>query len=239
LGRVDGGRRAARFERLEMFTGLVECIAELRAAQRRAGLVELSLAVPLDLSDSKIGDSFCVQGACLTAVGFAEGTVRVEVSQETLDRTTLGSYQPGRRLNVERALRLSDRLGGHLVTGHVDGMGHLIEKKQTERNVDLKFRASPSVARYLVEKGSICVDGVSLTLGVCEKDTFMVYLIPHTLKETTLQFLRPGDPVNLEADIIGKYVEKLLSQREPSANPAQGVSQDLLEKHGFVSPPKR
>ncbi len=222
-----------------MFTGLVECIAEIRSTQRRAGIVELSLTVPLDLADSKIGDSFCVQGACLTAVGFSAGTVQVEVSQETLDRTTLGSFQPGRQVNVERALRLSDRLGGHLVTGHVDGIGHLVSKKETEKNVDLKFRADPVVARYLVEKGSICVDGVSLTLGVCEKDTFMVYLIPHTLKETTLQFLRPGDPVNLEADIIGKYVEKLLSPQEPSAGDPQGVSKGLLEKHGFVSPSKR
>jgi riboflavin synthase len=142
-------------------------------------------------------------------------------------------------VNVERALRLSDRLGGHLVTGHVDGIGRLVGKKETERNVDLKFRAHPAVARYLVEKGSICVDGVSLTLGVCEKDTFMVYLIPHTLKETTLQFLKPGDAVNLEADIIGKYVEKLLSLQEPSTDPARGVSKELLEKYGFVSPSKR
>ncbi len=222
-----------------MFTGLVECMAEIRSTQRRSGIVEISLAAPLDLSDSKIGDSFCVQGACLTAVGFSAGTLQVEVSQETLDRTTLGSYPPGRPVNLERALRLSDRLGGHLVTGHVDGVGRLVSIKQTERNVDLKFQADPSVARYLVEKGSICVDGVSLTLGVCEKETFTVYLIPHTLKETTLQFLRPGDPVNLEADIIGKYVEKLLSLQGTAEQDGQAVSRDLLEKYGFLSPSKR
>jgi riboflavin synthase len=222
-----------------MFTGLVECIAEVRAAVSRGGLVELSLAAPLDLSDSKIGDSFCVQGACLTAVGFATGTLRVEVSQETLERTTLGSFTPGRPVNLERALRLSDRLGGHLVTGHVDGIGRMLAKKQEGQNVELKFRADTGVARYLVEKGSICVDGVSLTLGVCEKDTFSVYLIPHTLAETTLQFLRPGDPVNLEADIIGKYVEKFLTLKEPSTETSQGLSKELLAKHGFLSPSKR
>ena len=221
-----------------MFTGLVECIAEIRTAQPKGGLVEISLAVPLDLTDSKIGDSFCVQGACLTAIGFSSGTVQVEVSQETLERTTLGSYAPGRRVNVERALRLSDRLGGHLVTGHVDGIGRMVAKTQERQNVELRFRADPAVARYLVEKGSICVDGVSLTLGVCEKDTFSVYLIPHTLSQTTLHFLRPGDPVNLEADIIGKYVEKLLSPERSSTGPSEGVSKELLAKHGFVSPSK-
>ena len=217
-----------------MFTGLVECIAEIRAAQRKGGILELSLAVPLDLSDSRPGDSFCVQGACLTAVGITPGNLQVEVSQETLERTSLGSYGPGHPVNLERALRLSDRLGGHLVTGHVDGLGEMVERKQEGPSVDLRFQAAPRVSRYLVEKGSICVDGVSLTLGVCDKDTFTVYLIPHTLHETTLQFLRPGDSVNLEADIIGKYVEKFVQLQGPSSDETQGVSKELLEKHGFL-----
>ncbi len=221
-----------------MFTGLVECVAEIRTVQQKGGILELSLALPLDLTDSKVGDSFCVQGVCLTAVGLGSGTLRVEVSRETLERTTLGSCKPGRRVNVERALRLSDRLGGHLVTGHVDGIGRMLEKREQGRNVEMRFRADPGTARYLVEKGSVCVDGVSLTLGVCEADTFSVHLIPHTLGQTTLQGLRPGDPVNLEADIIGKYVEKLLAPRATSADPAQGVSKELLEKYGFGSPPK-
>jgi riboflavin synthase len=221
-----------------MFTGLVECIAEIRSAERQRSVMELSLAVPLDLSDSRVGDSFCVQGACLTAVGLSSGNLRVEVSQETLDRTTLGSSAPGRLVNLERALRVSDRLGGHLVTGHVDGIGRMIDKKQQGTTVALRFRADPRVSRYLVEKGSICVDGVSLTLGVCENDTFSVYLIPHTLQKTTLQFLRPGDPVNLEADIIGKYVEKFVALQAPSAERPQGVSRELLEKHGFLHPSK-
>lgn len=222
-----------------MFTGLVECIAELRSAQRKRGILELSLSVPLDLSDSRRGDSFCVQGACLTAVGISAGTLQVEVSEETLERTTLGSYAPGRPVNLERALRLSDRLGGHLVTGHVDGIGHMVEKRQAGPSVEMRFRADPRVSRYLVEKGSICIDGVSLTLGVCQKDTFAVMLIPHTLEETTLQFLRPGDAVNLEADIIGKYVEKFMGLQSRGEEHTQGVSRDLLEKHGFVGPVKR
>lgn len=217
-----------------MFTGLVECIAELRSTRQKRGILELSLAVPLDLSDSRIGDSFSIQGACLTAVGFSSGGLQVEVSRETLDRTTLGSYAPGRPLNLERALRVSDRLGGHLVMGHVDGIGRMIEKKQEGPSVALRFHADPRVSRYLVEKGSICVDGVSLTIGVCDRDAFVVHLIPHTLSQTTLQFLRPGDPVNLEADIIGKYVEKFLQTQGHATESSQGVSRELLEKYGFV-----
>lgn len=218
-----------------MFTGLVECIAEIRHLQRKRGLVEMSLSVPSDLSDSKIGDSFCIQGACLTAVELSAHLLRAEVSQETLDRTTLGSYSPGRAVNLERALRLSDRLGGHLVTGHVDGIGRLVEKKQAETNVGLRFQADPGTSRYLVEKGSICVDGVSLTLGVCEKDTFWVYLIPHTLDSTTLKNLKPGDPVNLEADLIGKFVDKLLTDRGLLSGQPKGLDKAFLEKHGFFT----
>jgi riboflavin synthase len=222
-----------------MFTGLVECIAEVRALQRKGDVLELALAVPIDLGDSKIGDSFCVQGACLTAVGFSPGMLQVELSPETIERTTLGSCRPGRPVNLERALRLSDRLGGHLVMGHVDGTGQLIEKRQTGRTVDLRFQGGAEVARYLVEKGSICVDGVSLTLGACDRNTFAVYLIPHTLSQTTLQYLRPGDAVNLEADIIGKYVEKFLVRKDPKASADSGVSRELLEKYGFVSSSKK
>jgi riboflavin synthase len=170
----------------------------------------------------------------LTAVGITPGNLQVEVSQETFERTSLGSYGPGRPVNLERALRLSDRLGGHLVTGHVDGLGEMVEKKQQGPTVDLRFQADPRVSRYLVEKGSICVDGVSLTLGECDKDTFTVYLIPHTLDKTTLQFLRPGDSVNLEGDLIGKYVEKFMQLQGLSTEGSQGVSKELLEKYGFL-----
>ena len=170
----------------------------------------------------------------MTAIAITPGNLQVEVSQETLERTSLGSCGPGRPVNLERALRLSDRLGGHLVTGHVDGLGEMVERKQEGPSVDLRFQADARVSRYLVEKGSICVDGVSLTLGVCDKDTFTVHLIPHTLDETTLQFLRPGDSVNLEADIIGKYVEKFMQLQGPSSDGTQGVSKELLAKHGFL-----
>jgi len=138
-------------------------------------------------------------------------------------------------VNLERALRLSDPLGGHLVTGHVDGMGRLMDKRKQGPNVDLRIQADARTARYLVEKGSICVDGVSLTLGVCEKDAFWVHLIPHTMNSSTLQYLKSGDPINLEADIIGKYVEKFVSSRNLSPDRPEGLGMDLLAKHGFGS----
>jgi riboflavin synthase len=218
-----------------MFTGIVECIAEVRSLQRKEALMEVTLSVPVDISDSRLGDSFCVQGACLTAVHLTPNSVRAEVSLETIQRTTLGSFAPGQRVNMERALRLSDPLGGHLVTGHVDGMGRLLQIKRDGPNVGLKFQAHAKVSKYLVEKGSICIDGVSLTVGICEEDSFWTHLIPHTLNQTTLQYLRPGDPVNLEADIIGKYVEKLLAGRGPEGKGKEGISRQFLAKHGFPS----
>jgi riboflavin synthase len=218
-----------------MFTGMVECIGEVGSLQRKESLMQMSLALPVDISDSKVGDSFCVQGACLTAVHLSGRGVKVEVSTETLQRTTLGNFTTGRRVNVERALRLSDPLGGHLVTGHVDGMGRLLQIKRHGPNVEMKFHADPRVARYLVEKGSICIDGVSLTLGVCDEETFWVHLIPHTMNHTTLRDLRDGDPVNLEADIIGKYVEKFLANRSQPKDGNKGLSREVLAKHGFPS----
>ncbi len=219
----------------EMFTGIVECIAEIQSMQRKRGIMELSLSVPKDISDSRIGDSFCIQGACLTAVELSARFLRVEVSLETLERTTLGSFSAGKRVNLERALRLSDPLGGHLVTGHVDGMGRLMDKRNQGPNVDFRIQADSRTARYLVEKGSICVDGVSLTVGVCEKDAFWVHLIPHTMNSCTLQYLKSGDPVNLEADIIGKYVEKFVSSRNIASDRPEGLGRDVLAKHGFGS----
>jgi len=218
-----------------MFTGLIECMAEVRSFQETRGVRSLSLSVPLDLSDSRIGDSFCVGGACLTAVQVSAHSLRLEVSQETLQRTTLGTLGAGRLVNIERSLRLSDRLGGHLVTGHVDGIGVVSAREREGPSVCFRIRADSRVSRYLVEKGSICVDGVSLTLGVCQGDCFSVYLIPHTLKQTTMQFLRAGDRVNLEADLIGKYVEKLLDRKAVVQESPTQMDREFLAKHGFYT----
>lgn len=214
-------------------------MAEIQSFRQDRGLRALRLSVPLDLSDSRVGDSFCVSGACLTAVEVGVRSLTVELSEETLRRTTLGGLGVGRRVNLERALRLTDRLGGHLVTGHVDGIGVVLSRRSEGPSVRFEIQADPGVSRYLVEKGSICVDGVSLTLGECFGDRFAVYLIPHTLRGTTLQYLKVGDPVNLEADLIGKYVEKLLGLKESGRTGAAGrISLDFLAAHGFALPDK-
>jgi riboflavin synthase len=217
-----------------MFTGIVECIGRVTAAARRAEVLRLCVEVPLDLSGTRIGESFSISGVCLTVVRIERPSVEFDVSAETLERTTLGSVRPGAKVNVERALRLSDRLGGHLVTGHIDATGEVVGMVGTAQGVRLEVRAGSPCAPYLVEKGSICLDGVSLTLGECGADRFVVHLIPHTLKTTTLQYLRVGDRVNLEADIIAKYVERFLGRSGLAGARGHGVSRDLLEKSGFL-----
>jgi riboflavin synthase len=224
--------------RIFMFTGLIEACKPVRAVSQTGGLKEIEIDLG-DLAEGvAVGDSVALNGVCLTVVSVTGSNVRFQVVRETQERSTLGQLRQGDLVNIERSLRVGDRLGGHFVQGHVDGIGRMLEKRQDGQNVELRFRADPATARYLVEKGSVCVDGVSLTLGVCKADTFSVHLIPHTLDQTTLRFLRSGDPVNLEADIIGKYVEKLLSPQGTSAGPPQGVSIEFLEKYGFGSPRK-
>lgn len=217
-----------------MFTGIVECIGRVTAASRRAEVLRLCVEVPLDLSGTCVGESFSISGVCLTVVRVERTSVEFDVSAETLERTTLGSLRPGAKVNVERALRLSDRLGGHLVTGHIDSTGEVVGLVGATEGVRLEVRAGAPCAPYLVEKGSICLDGVSLTLGQCRQDRFVVHLIPHTLKTTTLQYLKAGDRVNLEADIIAKYVGRLLGRSGLAGARGNGVSKDLLEKSGFL-----
>ena len=217
-----------------MFTGIVESIGNIVSLERRGGVVSLTVEVPLDISDARVGDSFSISGACLTAVAVAGHSVRFEVSRETLERTFLGALHAGSKVNVERALRLSDRLGGHLVTGHIDATGEVVEVTPFQDTTRFKIRTDPRVSTYLVEKGSISVNGVSLTLGVCEETVFFVYCIPHTLKHTTLQYLRVGDRVNLEVDLIGKYVERFLVQRGLVSSKGTGIDHEFLEKCGFI-----
>jgi riboflavin synthase len=217
-----------------MFTGIVECIGRVKSLQRRTEIVAIAVEVPIDISDSRIGDSFSISGACLTAIRVETNSVHFEISKETLERTTLGSLRVGSTVNVERALRLSDRLGGHLVTGHIDTTGEVVEVLSFSETTRLKIRTDSRIAPYLVEKGSMCIDGVSLTLGTCQDTVFFVHLIPHTLKMTTLHSIRVGDRVNLEVDLIGKYVERFLAQRGLLASQERRISEDFLEKFGFL-----
>ena len=202
-----------------MFTGIVEELGEVLAVEPLADASRLTVRGPLVTSDARHGDSIAVNGVCLTVVSTDDGAFTADVMAETLRRSSLGVVQPGSPVNLERALRLADRLGGHLVQGHVDGTGRLLRVTPDEHWTVVRVSLPADLARYVVEKGSITVDGVSLTVSAVGDDWFEVSLIPTTLGLTTLGSKGTGDPVNLEVDVMAKYVEKLLlaGVRPPSA----------------------
>ena len=219
-----------------MFTGIVLTTGIVRLQPIAGGDQRLRVEFPAAaLGTFAAGDSVCVSGVCLTALALQPGRFHADVSAETLSLTTLGALADGHPVNLEPAATLSTLMGGHLVSGHVDGTGTLVWRKPDARSERMRFRAPFDLARYIAAKGSICIDGVSLTLGVCERQNFWVYLISHTMGRTTLQGLRAGDRVNLEADIIGKYVEKFLANRGLSGSGEQGLSRAFLAKHGFTA----
>ena len=193
-----------------MFTGIVEELGEVVAIERQSDAARFTIRGPLVTSDAGHGDSIAVNGVCLTVVDLVDGTFTADVMAETLDRSSLGALEPGSPVNLERPVTLSDRLGGHLVQGHVDGTGTVLERIPAEHWEVVRVALPKGLARYVVEKGSITVDGVSLTVMAVGPDWFSVSLIPTTLALTTLGRKGPGDPVNLEVDIVAKYVEKLM-----------------------------
>jgi riboflavin synthase len=195
-----------------MFTGLVEDTGIVVSADRSVSEAVVLAVQPrrIALAELAVGESVCHDGACLTVTDVGPGAYRVLAGAETLARTTLGALRPGKRVNLERALRVGDRLGGHWVTGHIDGTGELVVRRDLGANLVLGFRAAPAILRYVVEKGSIAVSGVSLTINAVDAETFSVAIIPHTRDHTNLGDLAVGDRVNLEADILAKHVEKLV-----------------------------
>ena len=195
-----------------MFTGIVEEIGEVTEVRESADVVVFTVRGRTVTSDARHGDSIAVNGVCLTVVdpdGSTGGTFTVELVPETLKRSSLAAVVPGTKVNLERAVPVNGRLGGHIVQGHVDGVATLLSRSPGERTDELRFSLAPDLARYVVEKGSITVDGVSLTVAAVSADAFTVALIPTTLSHTTLGFRQPGDTVNLEVDVVAKYVERL------------------------------
>jgi riboflavin synthase len=214
-----------------LFTGLIEDLGTLRELRRGAAEVRLTVATALPMGELTLGESIAVNGICLTVVAFGKGTFSADVSVETVACTTLAELTPGHRVNLERALRLSDRLGGHLVSGHVDGVGTVVERTREGNASRFTFRVPTELSRYLVGKGSVAVDGISLTINAVAGDTFSLTIIPHTLVMTTLQTLAVGGRVNIETDIIGKYVERLLRGGEGKES---AIDRQFLAKHGFL-----
>ena len=194
-----------------MFTGIVQGVGTVRAIEPRGGDVTLVFdTAGVSLADIELGGSVAVSGVCLTATRFDAASFAADVSRETLSLTTLGSWVVGSRVNLEKALLAGQALGGHYVTGHVDGVGELVSRHDDARSVRMEFRVPPELARYVARKGSICIDGVSLTVNGARGDRFDVNLVPHTLEVTTLGGLQAGSRVNLEVDIIARYVERMM-----------------------------
>lgn len=214
-----------------MFTGLVEGVGEIVELTSLAEGLRLAVRTSFPAAELALGESVAVAGACLTVVALASPQASFEVSPETLARTTFPLKKVRDRVNLERALKLGDRLGGHLVTGHVDGLGVVQERRQGPAHLTLKFEMPADLSRFVIEKGSIAVDGVSLTVNAVQGNTFTVNLIPFTGQKTTLASLKPGDKVNLETDIIGKYVARLLGR---DAAPPSAITAELLARHGFL-----
>ncbi len=214
-----------------MFTGIIEDKGKVLRVDYRGQERRLTVGLPPHLTEMQVGDSINVNGACLTAVQIREQMVELDLSQETLERTVLGELKEGDLVNLERALKLSVRLGGHIVTGHVDGIGVVIEKSRERDFVRLRIKIPESASRYVVEKGSIAIDGISLTVNKCVAEEVEMTLIPYTLEKTTLMNKEVGDRVNVEVDILAKYVEKLLDRGDQKSSK---VNLSFLKEHGFV-----
>ncbi len=220
-----------------MFTGLIEGIGRIESVQRVGDHMILKVAPPFGASECVKGESIAIDGVCLTVTEVGSNRLSMDVSHETLSRSTLGRLKPGDLVNVERALRLGDRLGGHLVLGHVDGIGKIIGKRQRQPSWVVRIELDKSLSRYIIEKGSIAVDGISLTVNRCSPGAFEVNIIPETARQTTLLQKRVGDPVNIETDMIGKYVERLINRDDSPQrdfNKSQdGITEEKLLRLGF------
>lgn len=213
-----------------MFTGLVEELGVVRQL-RRGTVNRLTVGSERVASDVTAGDSVAVSGVCLTVTEVGHGEISFDTVPETVARSTIGGLEPGDKVNLEASLRAGEMIGGHFVQGHVDGVGIVKSVRTLAESALIRLSAPREVMRFVVEKGSIAVDGVSLTIADCDESGFVVAVIPHTLEVTTLGLKRPGDRVNLEADVLGKYVEKFVSGR----GGANSITEDLLRDSGFIS----
>lgn len=212
-----------------MFTGIIEEIGKIKAVRHAGRSVVLEIEARKVLEDTRVGDSIATNGVCLTVTAMGNDFFSADVMPETMSRSNLGKLKPGERVNLERALCLNSRLGGHLVAGHIDGTGRITDKVQDEIAIWLTVSAAPELLRYIIEKGSITIDGVSLTIAAVGDSSFKVSIIPHTQEETTLTTKRIGEVVNLENDMIAKYVEKLMGKDKAD----KGLSLEFFQANGF------
>ncbi|MBU8847950.1 MAG: riboflavin synthase [Desulfobacterales bacterium] len=221
-----------------MFTGIIESFGTIKRIESSGEGKVLHIGCDLDLSESKIGDSIAVNGACLTAVSLEKNAFKVDMAPETVERTTFKNLRTGSRVNIERALKLSDRIDGHLVSGHIDGTGIISSMTRKSNAVIIKIDVLPKLAADMIEKGSVAVEGISLTINKCSDRDFEVSIIPHTTDITTIGLKRVGDKVNIETDMIGKYVKKMLmgslSKNDALPGGQKDISMELLARNGFL-----
>lgn len=219
-----------------MFTGIIESIGTISAAEKKAGDLRLTISTgKLDMSDVQLGDSIAVNGVCLTAVELDQsGFFVADVSNETIQHSATGKLQQGSEVNLEKALTPTTRLGGHLVSGHVDGVGEVISRTDDARSVRFVIKAPDELAKYIAHKGSITVDGISLTVNKVDGAEFELNIVPHTLQETIIRNYMPGTEVNLEVDLIARYLERLLLGEKAAEKKSDGISMSFLAENGFI-----
>jgi riboflavin synthase len=217
-----------------MFTGIIEAVGSIKNIEPVGGDVRLHVDVgSLDMSDVQLGDSIAVNGVCLTAIEFDKKHFVADVSNETITLTSLKSLSPGSQVNLEKALLPTTRLGGHLVSGHVDGLGEVVSIKEESRSIQLIIRSPGDLKHYIAMKGSICVDGTSLTVNKITNTDFEINIVPHTQQQTIIKNYKPGTKVNLEVDLIARYLERLLMKQDD--NTGNGITLESLAKAGFVN----
>jgi len=218
-----------------MFTGIIEAVGKIQAIEPKGEDVRMRIKTgKLDLGDVQLGDSIATNGVCLTAIELPGDGYVADVSGETLSKTTLDRLKVGTPVNLEKALTPTTRLGGHLVSGHVDGVGEVVSRSSAGRSIKFVIRVPNELARYIAHKGSVCVEGISLTVNEVRGAEFDLNIVPHTLQETTMQHLQAGSPVNLEMDIIARYLERLLLGDKASDASSTGIGEQLLRESGFM-----
>lgn len=216
-----------------MFTGIVEEMGTVRSIKKGAKSAIITVEAHKIMEDIHLGDSICTNGVCLTVTSFDKNSYSVDVMHETLRRTNLGDLKSGSRVNLERAMAADGRFGGHMVAGHIDGTGVITSMTRDDNAIWIVVNTSRDLLKYIVDKGSITIDGISLTVAAVDASGFSVSVIPHTGSNTTLLTKKPGDTVNLETDMVGKYVEKLLHFQAEEENKDSKITMEFLAKHGF------
>lgn len=220
-----------------MFTGIIQAVGSIIALEKRGGDMRIGInSGNLPMDDVRIGDSIAVSGVCLTVVELGGNGFSADVSGETLGLTMLGNMSVNDAVNLEKALTLETRLGGHLVSGHVDGIGEVTARREDSRSIRFTIKAPSGLARYIATKGSVCVDGVSLTVNAVDGAVFELNIVPHTLEATTMNAFQPGHKVNLEVDLLARYLERLLlGDAAAETGTGEGITREILEAHGFAT----